>query len=62
MEEIKKQRKAELKQELAEDRFWLHYFEGLLKKNKYDPYILKNIVRYYSDEIKQTIKEMMGIK
>lgn len=61
MQEINKQRKKELKQELAEDRWWLAYFEALLKKNKYDPHLIKPIIRYYAAEIKNTVKTMVGL-
>lgn len=61
LKETKEQRRAELKQELAEDRWWLAYFEALLKKNKYDPYLIKPIIRYYAAEIKNTVKTMVGL-
>lgn len=39
----------------------LAFFETLLKKNKYNPKLIKPIIKYYSNEIKITINKMVEL-
>jgi hypothetical protein len=59
--ETKQQRQADLKADISQYRYELKYFEYLLSLHKYNPELIKPIIKHYSKEIKLTIKEMAGI-
>lgn len=53
--------KQDLKYELYIDKENLKFFETLLKTGKYNAYLVKPIIKYYSNEIKTTINNMVEL-
>lgn len=53
--------KQDLKYELYIDKENLKFFEILLKTGKYNAYLVKPIIKYYSNEIKTTINNMVEL-
>jgi len=59
--ETKQQRKKEYMYYIHICREDLKFFEILFKKNKYNPELIKPIIKYYSDEIKSTVNNMVKL-
>lgn len=59
--ETKAQRKNNIYIDIYISKESLKYFEYLLKTAKYNPELIKPIIRYYSNDIKESVKEMVEL-